>query len=114
MNIKNKNKISNKLKCITLFILFAVVNNKIALASGLQNFKLFTGSERLLTDLTTGGLYVIPILTILSVIWFQGHKMVAEQNEQQMWTKRTKIALAAGIFALTIDGTFNFLLSYYK
>lgn len=106
-------KISKRIFKILIFILIFNLMSTVAYASGVISFIGFTGTKRLLNDLTTAAMVLLPIIVVILVIYFNVRKAGAEQDEQRMWTKRIKVALGCLIGGEVAAGLVNMIAFYF-
>lgn len=106
-------KVSKRIFKILIFILIFNLMSTVAYASGVTSFVGFTGTKRLLNDLTTAAMVLLPIIVVILVIYFNARKAGAEQNEQMIWSKRIKTALFCLIGGEVAVGLVNMIVSYY-
>jgi hypothetical protein len=103
----------NKLKLSVTTILFVFLSRKCVFAA-IGDFKLFSGTQNLVNDLTTWALIIIPVISVLLFIYYSARKAMADQNEQTMWTKRRNVAVVCCLGAELADGLIAWILSYYQ
>lgn len=97
---------------ITIISALAITKT-VCFAGGLQSLKLYTGTINLINDATTAFMVILPIACGLCILIFQLIKGAADQNEQQIWAKRTKVAIIACAIGMGASGIVNLLVSYY-
>lgn len=103
----------NKLKLSVTTILFVFLSRKCVFAA-IGDFKLFSGTQNLVSDLTTWALVLIPTIGVLLFMYCNTRKAMADQSDQKKWTDRRNIAVACCIGAELADGLFAWILSYYQ
>ena len=106
-------KYFKKIKFVILTLCFLIITKKVCFATGIQNLKMYTGTLKLINDLTVAFMTILPISCGLLIIIFQLMKMGADQNEAQIWKKRTKAAIIATIVGLSASGLISFVTSYF-
>lgn len=95
-----------------MFFVFCFAIN--TFGSGVQSMKLYTGTVALLRDATTALMVIISIVCGLAILFFQIMKGLADQQEQQIWGKRTKNAIISGIIGMSASGIVALITSYYS
>ena len=68
----------------------------------------------MLRDATSVLLVALPTVVGLLLIYFNAMKSAAEQQEQQVWSKRMKIAIISLVVGETASGIVNAISSYYS
>ena len=92
---------------ISLTSLFAT------LGSSADSVTLFSGTKRLINDLTVWAMGLLPAISAVLIVYFNIMKSQAEQQEQVMWSKRIKTVLVCLIVGECAVGLVQWLTSYY-
>lgn len=80
----------------------------------LQESSIVTGTEALISDLTSWLLILAPVLTVLLVGYFFLRKAASDEMETRKWDNRIKIALISCVGVIVASGLINVIMSYYK
>lgn len=119
LKIKNS-KITKKLKILVERIgkvglaitsLFLYTNTCFA---GVQDSKLATGTQNLITDLTNWLMIIAPTITVLLVGYYLLRKSASDEMDGKRWDSRIKIALICCIGVVIASGLINIIIGYYK
>lgn len=76
--------------------------------------KIATGTTQLIADLTRYAQGIALAAAVFFAIYFQIRKSGADEQDQKMWSKRTKTAIVSGIIATIAIEIVNLIVSYYK
>ena len=82
--------------------------------AGVQDSKLATGTQNLITDLTNWLLILAPILTILLVGYYLLRKSSSDEMDGKRWDTRIKIAIICCVGVIVASGLINIIIGYYK
>lgn len=96
-----------------LILLFIVLISNVCFASGVGNLSLYTGTMKMLNDVTTMLLAVFPVVAVVLIVIFNICKSSAEQQEQQMWGKRIRTVVISLIIGECSAGLISWITSYY-
>lgn len=107
-------KLQKHLKQIITIIIMVITFSQVAFATSFQNLKLYSGTINLMRDATTALMVGAPIVCALCILFFQIRKSAADQQEQQIWSKRTKTAIISCVIAFGASGIVNLLATYYS
>ena len=84
-------------------------------ASGsIENSKLATGTQNLISDVTKWITIIAIPITILLVIYFFIRKGAADEQDQKMWQKRINTSLICGIGAILASSLVSIIVGYYR
>lgn len=115
MNQKRLRKVKNLRKIekvgLVLTSLFCYTNTCFAV---IQDSKIVTGTESLISDLTGWLLVLAPVLTILLVGYFFLRKAASDEMDAKRWDNRIKVALISCVGVVVASGLINVIMSYYK
>ena len=106
INIKRIGKVG-----LALTSLFCYTNTCFA---AIQDSKIVTGTESLISDLTGWLLVLAPVLTILLVGYFFLRKAARDELDAQRWDNRVKDAIFSWIGGVVASGLINVIMNYYK
>lgn len=80
----------------------------------IQESTIVTGTEKLISDLTSWLLILAPVLTILLVGYFFLRKAASDEMDSKRWDNRIKVALISCVGVIVTSGLINVIISYYK
>lgn len=83
-------------------------------SGGIENSKLATGTQNLISDSTKWITIIAIPITILLVVYFFIRKGAADEQDQKMWQKRINVAFVCGIGAILASSLVNLIVGYYK
>ncbi len=111
LNIMNFWKVVFKtLSFCTTFFMFQVTN---IYATSIDNSTLVTGTEELITDVTTRLLIFAPLVTVVLLIYFFIRRSGADEMDQKKWNGRIITAVISCLGAVLTSATLQILLAYY-
>ena len=93
-----KDKIRTKLpnwKSIITGLLVSFTTHRIVLAGDVGSSKLATGTQALISDLTTWLMILAPVVTVLLVIYYLIRKSASDEMESKKWNSRIVVALVS-------------------
>lgn len=90
----------------------AIYNLYSALLS-IESSTIFTGTQKLLNDLSKALLIIAPIAAIICFIYMGIRKMNADEHEAPMWKKRMVSVGVGLVIALCASGIVAIVTSYY-
>ena len=116
MKEKMKTKIKRNIKRIgnlglVLTSLFCSTSTCLA---NVQDSKIATGTQNLITDLTNWLLILAPILTVCLVGYYFLRKSSSDEMEGKRWDSRIKVAIICCIGVIVASGLINLIVGYYK
>ncbi len=76
--------------------------------------KLATGTEALISDLTTWLMIVAPVATVLLVVYYLIRKSAADEMDAKKWNSRIVVSLVSCIGAVLASVIVNLLIGYYQ
>lgn len=95
-----------------------VITSLICLTStcfaGVQDSKIATGTQNLITDLTNWLLILAPVLTVLLVGYYLLRKSSSDEMDGKRWDSRIKIAIICCVGVIVASGLINLIVGYYK
>lgn len=106
INIKRIEKVG-----LVLTSLFCCTNTCFAT---MQNSKIVTGTESLISDLTSWLLILAPVLTVLLVGYFFLRKAASDEMDAKRWDNRIKVAIISCVGVIVASGLINVIMNYYK
>lgn len=83
-------------------------------ASGIQDSKLVTGTEKLIGDATTWLMVLAPVVAGLLIIYFCIRRGAADEMDQKKWNNRITVAVVSCIGAVLGSATLNIIIGYYN
>ena len=83
-------------------------------ANSIQNSKLATGTEKLIGDLTTWLMILVPVVTGLLIIYFFIRRSAADEMDTKKWNNRIIVAVISCIGAVLGSALLNVIIGYYK
>ncbi len=111
MNQKQKFKKIFRTVFWTIQILF--LNTQNAFADKVGDSKLATGTEALITDVTTWLMLIAPIVGGLLVIYFFIRRSGSDEQDQKRWNNRITTAIVSTIGAVLGSAIINLIAGYY-
>ncbi len=111
-----KQKIKRKLveiMAVGLIMTFLFANCCLA-TGGIQESSIVTGTQKLITDLTSWLLIIAPAVTILLVGYYFIRKSASDEMDGKRWDNRIKIAIISCIGVVVASGLINVLIGYYQ
>lgn len=112
-----KDKVIAKLlkwKGIITGLFLSLTTHRIVLAGDVGSSKLATGTQALISDLTTWLMILAPIVTVLFVIYYLIRKSASDEMEAKKWNSRIVVALVSCIGAVLSSVIVNLLIGYYQ
>lgn len=82
--------------------------------AGVQDSKIATGTQNLVTDLTNWLLILAPVLTVLLVGYYLLRKSASDEMDGKRWDSRIKIAIICCVGVIVASGLINLIVGYYK
>jgi len=83
-------------------------------ANDIGSSKLATGTEKLITDVTTWLLVVAPLVTVVAVIYYFIRKTVSDEMDHKKWNTRISTAIICCIGVVAASLIINLIVGYYK
>lgn len=114
---KIKSKINKVATAIMTMLTFVISNAGIVLAKGKTDISksiLFTGTEKLFSDIQKGLIGLVAGIAITLFIYFMVRYKMADETDQKMWKKRAVGTIVAGISALVAVVVIPIIFSYYS
>ena len=114
---KKKNFITShckKLCALLLTALFIINSTLTAYASGVAGSPIVTGTERLISDVTTWLMVLAPVVSGLLIIYFCIRRSAADEMDTKKWNNRIAVAVISCIGAILGSATLNLILGYYS
>ncbi len=90
------------------------VSQGVVFADDVQNSKLATGTQKLVTDLTTWLMILAPAVTVLCVIYFLIRRGMSDDMDHKKWNSRITVAIVSSIGAVLAAVIVNLIVGYYK
>ncbi len=82
--------------------------------AAIQDSKIVTGTESLISDLTSWLLILAPVLTAMLVGYFFLRKSASDEMDAKRWDNRIKVALISCVGVVVASGLINVIVGYYK
>lgn len=79
-----------------------------------QDSKIATGTQNLITDLTNWLLILAPVLTVLLVGYYLLRKSSSDEMDGKRWDSRIKVAIICCVGVVVASGLINLIVGYYK
>ena len=89
------------------------VSMNTALATGIGDSKIATGTQELLGDLTTWLLVLAPIAGVACVIFFAIRRSMADEQEQKQWNNRIIASIVSVAIAILASVIIKLVTTYY-
>jgi ABC-type molybdate transport system permease subunit len=83
-------------------------------ADDVSSSKIVTGTEKLISDVTTWLMVLAPIVSGLLIIYFCIRRSAADEMDQKKWNNRIVVAVVSCIGAVLGSATLNLILGYYR
>lgn len=103
-----------KLGVLALSVYTALLMSQNAYAADINNSPIVTGTERLLSDVTTWLMVLAPVVAGLLIIYFCIRRSAADEMDQKKWNNRIVVAVVSCIGAVLGAATLNLILGYYR
>lgn len=98
---------------ITTAITGLLLSPRIAFAD-VSSSKLATGTEKLVSDLTTWLMILAPTVTVLLIVYYLIRKSASDEVDSKKWNSRITVALVSCIGAVLASVIVNLLVGYYR
>lgn len=85
-----------------------------AMAEGVSDSTIVTGTTRLLSDLSTALMILCPTVSGVVAIYFAIRRSMADETDGKMWEKRIKIAIICAIGGPLLIGLISLIAGYYN
>lgn len=82
--------------------------------AGVQDSKIATGTQNLVTDLTNWLLVLAPTVSVLLVGYYLLRKSAGDEMDAKRWDTRIKITLICCVGVIVASGLINLIIGYYK
>ena len=96
------------------FSMWTLMGSVSVFASDIGSSKLATGTEKLITDVTTWLLIVAPLVTVVAVIYYFIRKTVSDEMDHKKWNTRISTAIICCIGVVAASLIINLIVGYYK
>ena len=111
--MKKNHIIKTKLMTAFCTIQMLFFNVQSVYADDIENSKLATGTEALITDMTTWLMVIAPIVGGLLVIYFFIRRSGSDEQDQKRWNNRITTAIISTIGAVLGSAIINLISGYY-
>ncbi len=81
--------------------------------NGLMGSKVFTGTQKLINDATTGLTILCPIVGGLAAVYCLIRKALADEQDGKLWNKRITMSIICGVAGMLVTGIIAMIASYY-
>ena len=95
-------------------VITSIICSKSTCFAGVQDSKIATGTQNLITDLTNWLLILAPVLTVLLVGYYLLRKSSSDEMDGKRWDSRIKIAIICCVGVIVASGLINLIVGYYK
>lgn len=85
-----------------------------AMAEGVADSTIVTGTTRLLSDLSTALMILCPTVSGVVAIYFAIRRSMADETDGKMWEKRIKISIICAIGGPLLIGLISLIAGYYN
>lgn len=82
--------------------------------ASVQDSKIATGTQNLITDLTNWLLILAPVLTVLLVGYYLLRKSSSDEMDGKRWDSRIKVAIICCVGVIVASGVINLIIGYYR
>lgn len=106
--------ISKKVCTIAMSFMFMFLNTLQTYATSIQSSKLYTGTEKLIQDLTTMLIALAPIVGGALIVYFFIRRGAADEMEQKQWNSRIVTVIISCAAAVLGAVTLNLIMTYYS
>lgn len=103
-----------KLSLVVMLLCILALIPAAAQADGVEDSKLATGTQALISDLTTWLMILAPAVTVLLVIYYLIRKSAGDEMEAKKWSSRIVAALISCVGAVLASAIVNLLIGYYQ
>lgn len=105
------NAVSRNMFTAFFIMIFSITS---VYADGITGSTLFTGTEKLINDVTNWLLIIAPVAAGLLIIYFCIRRSAADEMDQKKWNNRIIVAVVSCVGAVIGSATLNILIGYYK
>jgi len=85
-----------------------------ARAEGLTDSTVVTGTQKLISDVTTWLMILAPVVTVMLVIYFLIRRAAADEMDQKKWNNRIMVAVISCIGAVLASALVSLVIGYYQ
>ncbi len=82
-------------------------------SAAIENSKIATGTEELISDLTTWLMILAPVLSGALIIYFFIRRSAADEVDQRKWNNRITTAIISCVGAVLGSVLLNLIIGYY-
>lgn len=82
--------------------------------ASVQDSKIATGTQNLITDLTNWLLILAPVLTVLLVGYYLLRKSSSDEMDGKRWDSRIRVAILCCVGVIVASGLINLIIGYYR
>lgn len=114
-NLKNNAiKLLSKGKVWLISLSLMLITPMTAFAADVGSSTLATGTQKLVSDITTWLMILAPTVTVLLVIYYLIRKSASDEMDSKKWNSRIIVALVSCIGAVLASVIVNLLIGYYQ
>lgn len=111
MKKKIKQRITKKVTIAAISAAFLLRVGEVSASVG--NSKIATGTEELISDLTTWLMILAPVLSAALIIYFFIRRSAADEVDQRRWNNRITTAIISCVGAVLGSVLLNLIIGYY-
>jgi len=114
--IRKEKSIKQKLARILVVAIITILafTNCCFATGGIQGTTLVTGTQKLLNDLTSWFMVLVPIVAVVLIVYFLIRKSAADEMDGKRWDNRIKTVIVCSIGAVIASGLINVIIGYYQ
>lgn len=112
--MKIKSRIKKVVEKISLTSMGMVFLTQTAFAGSIESTTLATGTQQLISDITSWLTGIGAILTVLMVVYCLVRRNMADEMDHKKWQQRMTVSLVSGIGVVVASSVINVLVSYYQ
>ncbi len=101
-------------RTLVLGLITTLLLGNTVFATGIQDTIIATGTQKLISDLTSWLMVLAPTLTVLLVGYFLLRKASSQDQEGPRWNDRIKVAIICCVGVIVASALINVILSYYQ
>lgn len=90
-----------------------LIRQTAVLGTGIQDSAIVTGTQKLLSDLTTWAMIIAPIIGGVAITYFLIRRSWADEMDQKAWTKRIATAVISTVAAVLGTALLSVILGYF-
>lgn len=111
--MKMKNSKKNIVTYLTMILMTFFVHIQQVSAASVSNSKIATGTQQLISDLTTWLMILAPVVAGALIIYFFIRRSASDEMDQRKWNNRITTAIISCVGAVLGSVLLNLIIGYY-